>query len=244
MKKTKNISTNILKIGTYNIKHGGNLGSNCQAIGEEIAKEELDVVAIQEVDYFISRSGRQDIIKTIADYANYPYYQFFKALDYHDGEYGLGIISKYPFGKTQKIYLPHCQEQRILVEVVINFGEKKLNLFMTHLELGSYSDVRRHQFALIKEIIKERDIFILAGDFNVEDWHKPDAIFEYDEYFREYQILNNNNHTFYTYHSDYNKLDIAPIDNIITSPNLQIKNVYMKHNHNSDHNLFVGEFIW
>mgnify|MGYP001493718745 CR=1 FL=1 len=233
-----------LRIGTYNIKHGGHLGKNCQAIANLIAAEQLDIIGIQEVDYEISRSNKLNIIKEIAEYAQYPYYQFYKAINYSDGEYGLGIISKYPIEDIKITKLTHSKEQRILVETKITINEKILSFFVTHLELGDYESVRKFQFAMIKEEIKNHKSFVLVGDFNVIDWNKENGFFEYSDYFGEYQILNNKKHSFYTYHSDYNFQEIAPIDNIIVSKNFIVKKIYMIHNLYSDHNLLICILSW
>ena len=231
-----------IKIATYNIKHGGTLGKNCEAIGRLIAQEQVDIVGLQEVDYNISRSNKQDIVATIAKYANYPYYRFYKAITFSDGDYGCGIISKYPINDVSVLPLSHCQEQRILVETTIEIDRQQLPFFVTHLELGSYQDIRRHQFAEIHKQVSKHDCFILTGDFNVYDWNQEGMIFEYQEYLGSYQILNRPGRTYYTYHSDYHVEEIGPIDNIITSHDFKLKRVYMIHNHFSDHNLFVGEF--
>lgn len=240
LKKSENHMKKMLKIATYNIKHGGSLGKNCQDIARLIHDENIDVVGFQEVDSFISRSGNQDIIKTIATLAGYPYYTFHKALDYSDGEYGLGIMSKYPYHVITTIPLVQSIEPRILVEANLQVNDQEIPFFVTHLELGSYEEVRRHQFKQIKDHLSRHQKFILTGDFNVSDWNNENGIFEYQEFFGEYRLANHRYMSFYTYHSDYHLEEVAPLDNIITSQNVEMMGVYMIHNHYSDHNLFVA----
>ncbi|MFA7127276.1 MAG: endonuclease/exonuclease/phosphatase family protein [Bacilli bacterium] len=241
MKNSEKYMKKMLKVATYNIKHGGPLGKNCQDIARLINQENLDFIGIQEADFNISRSGKQNIIETIAKLAGYSYYTFHKALDYGDGEYGLGIISRYPYQVINSTPLVCSKEPRILVEVNIQLEEDNIAFFVTHLELGTYAQTRRHQFLQIKEALMSHKRFVLTGDFNVSDWNHQGAIFEYEEALGDYRFANHQQTCFYTYHSDYHVKDIAPIDNIITTRDIKMNHVYMIHNHYSDHNILIAE---
>ncbi|MGZ3846218.1 MAG: endonuclease/exonuclease/phosphatase family protein [Flavisolibacter sp.] len=99
-----------LKILSYNIHHANppSLPNtiNTDTIGGLINKYQPDLVALQEVDVNTSRSGRSlDEAKAIADKSG-MYFRFAKAIDYAGGEYGIAILSKYPFDSFNVFRLP------------------------------------------------------------------------------------------------------------------------------------------
>ena len=91
-----------LNIGSYNIANGLNF-KRITSIGTDIKNQNLDIVGVQEVDQFVDRTGRVDSMKMLSDASGLPYYAFFKAIDLQGGEYGVGILSKYPIAETDKI---------------------------------------------------------------------------------------------------------------------------------------------
>jgi endonuclease/exonuclease/phosphatase family metal-dependent hydrolase len=238
------MNSKTLKIGTYNIKHASDLGRYAQVMGELIAKNDLDIVGLQEIDLFCNRSGNKDILKEIAQAAGYPYYQFYKTISYQNGEYGLGIISKYPIENSKVISLSHCNEPRILVNALLNLGNFKLNFLVTHLDLGTYQDVRKYQFLEVAGTVKDLKSFILVGDFNVHDWNDVNnPLFEYEEYLSQYNLLNNQKNCFLTFSGRENiGGGILPLDNIITSNDFKQVKAYMVDTDYSDHDLLIGEF--
>lgn len=234
-----------LKIGTYNIRHGSDNGRNIIKIGKLLKEYDLDIVGIQEIDLFVNRSGNVDVLKGIAEAGSYQYYRFYKTIKYQNGDYGLGIISKYPIEDIAITPLTHCQEQRIIVHSQIDIEGRKINFLVTHLELGSYDAVRIHQFKQIETILDPLKSFILVGDFNVQDWTIAGNIFEFGEHFRKCNIINNPHNTFFTYSGkECIGEGISPIDNIITSYNYQIKDAQMIDTDYSDHDLLICELAY
>lgn len=231
---------NHLKIGSYNIRHGSDNGQNVAKIGKLLKSYDLDIIGIQEIDLFVRRSGNIDVLKEIAQVGDYQYYQFYKTINYQNGDYGLGIISKYPINNISQTILTHSQEQRILVHSKIDIDGEQINFLVTHLELGNYQDIRIHQFNQINNILKELKSFILTGDFNVQDWRKAGNIFEFGEHFQDYNIVNNPSNTFLTYSGkECIGGGVSPIDNIITSPNYKINKSQMIDTNYSDHDLLI-----
>lgn len=232
-----------LKVATYNIKHASDNGRYVKEIGKFIKDNNLDIIGIQEVDLFISRSGRQDILAEIAKEAGYPYYHFFKAINYQDGEYGNGIISKYPLTNITSYPLSHCRENRVLGKASVNINNINIEFLVTHLDLGTYEDVRQYQFKEVKDVIKEMDSFILVGDFNVHDWtDKLNDFFEYQEHLGEYNLINNKEKTYLTFAGkEIIGGGILPLDNIITSNNVSTIDAYIIDTYYSDHDMLVAE---
>src|SRR5690606_31245260 len=92
---------NALTFMTYNI-HIANTPSepasvvDIAAIAKVINEVKPDFVALQEVDRFTDRSGKDlDQAAALAELTG-MHHQFFKAIDRSNGEYGVAILSKYP----------------------------------------------------------------------------------------------------------------------------------------------------
>jgi len=231
-----------LKIGSYNIKHGSDNGRYCEGIGKLLRENDLDIIGIQEIDCFVNRSGNIDVLKEIASAGNYHYYKFYKTINYQNGDYGLGIISKYPFETISVTKLSHCKEQRLIVLAEVDINGFKMNFLVTHFELGTYEDVRKFQFIEVKNILKDLKYFVLTGDFNVQNWNEPGNFFEIGKHFDDYKILNNPHNTFLSYSGkECIGGGILPIDNIIVSNNIDFTKTYMVDTDYSDHDLLIGE---
>lgn len=181
-----------LKVMTYNIhianppsKGAGFIDIN--AIANVINTEKPDLVALQEVDRFTERSGKDlDQAKAIAEQTDMHYY-FAKALNRSGGDYGVAILSKYPLLSTKQQSLPGADGMEAelrtvgIVEVTLSTGEKVI-FGSTHIDHKS-DDSRRVQARDIITFLKPyEDIpIILGGDFNMtpenEIWNTLNTTF-------------------------------------------------------------------
>lgn len=159
-----------LRVGSYNIANGRNVSHDLALIGKDIKDMRLDVVGLQEVDQLVNRSGKQDTIKILAESSGLEYYAFFKAIDHDGGEYGLGILSRYPIISTEttKLY-SGSEEQRVLGHAVIDLGDSQIDFFVTHMSYESQT-LWDKQLKEICPILKESGDYILTGDFNVTNF--------------------------------------------------------------------------
>lgn len=171
-----------LSFGSYNIKHGADASLDMTKLASNITEFKMDVVGLQEVDQKTTRVNGIDTMKELSDATGYEHYAFFKAISYKGGEYGVGILSKYPIVETERIALEsENYEQRVLGRAAINVNGTVLQFFVTHL---SYEDkeVRTKQFLQIAEVLKGYDNYVLTGDFNTSDFSeyavlpRPDAV--------------------------------------------------------------------
>ena len=160
-----------LKIGSYNIANGREVGHDLSVLGNDIKEQGLDIVGIQEIDQFANRSGNQDTIKILSESSGLEYYTFFRAIHHDGGEYGLGILSRYPIvSKARKLLDSKGKEQRIFCKAVIDIDGEQINFFVTHL---SYEDMtlNAEQAATVVKELRETDgNFILTGDFNTSNF--------------------------------------------------------------------------
>lgn len=166
------IQSNSLKILTYNIHHANPPSKpniiDIDAIVNTIKKEDPDIVAMQEVDKMVNRSGNIDEAKIIAQKLGMKYH-FFKSIDYDGGEYGLAILSKYDLEDAKQILLPkkaESSETRSIIYANIQVNHQKITVACTHLDVTS-EESRVMQVKSIQNELKDiTNPIILCGDFN------------------------------------------------------------------------------
>ncbi len=163
-----------IRVMTYNIHHGNPPERpgviDLPAIAAVIKQHTPDLVALQEIDKVTKRTGQVDQLKQLAELTG-MFYFFSKGIDFDGGEYGVGILSRFPINRGTRYPLPSKAgleaEARSLavVHVTMPNGEG-LNFASTHLDLNN-----EHRMLQIKEInrvigSKKADV-ILAGDLNL-----------------------------------------------------------------------------
>jgi endonuclease/exonuclease/phosphatase family metal-dependent hydrolase len=159
---------------SFNIHHGEGTDGvlDLERIANVISSSEADIVGLQEVDkHFRQRSNFEDQAKWLAEKLG-MHYVFAANLDqdpYNPGEprrqYGTAVLSKYPILESHNYFLSSFgQEQRGLLETLINVKGNRIHFYTTHL--GTVEQ-RQTQVEEILEITGKRDgIKIITGDFN------------------------------------------------------------------------------
>ncbi len=165
-----------IRVLCYNIHHANPPSHpdsiDLNAIAEVIKQQQPDLVALQEVDVYTTRSGQSlHQAKELGRITGMEVY-FAKAIDYGGGEYGVAILSKYPMTEMKKYSLPTAAgtggEPRILATAIIKLPQGREILFAnTHLDAQGNDTNRILQAQRIVEILsKEKLPVILAGDLN------------------------------------------------------------------------------
>lgn len=158
-----------LRVLTYNIHHGeGNDGKvDLPRIAQVITAAQPDLVALQEVDNGVIRSGRIDQPAELARLTGMKSL-FGKAIPYNGGDYGQAILSKHPIEHVAIHALPGepDQEKRIAYAVRVMVAEQKLLFVTTHLHHNNAS-VREKQAETLNQVFSTvTDPVILLGDLN------------------------------------------------------------------------------
>ena len=167
-----------LKFMTYNI-HIGNPPSqpstvvDLDGIADAIKTVDPDFVALQEVDRFTDRSGKDlDQAKKLAELTGMNY-QFFKAIDRSNGEYGVAILTKYPIIEHQQVLLPPLPgnqgETRTAGWIRVELSDGKDFVFAsTHLDHLA-DENREYQSRELLKALKSYQKYpiVLGGDFNM-----------------------------------------------------------------------------
>ena len=165
-----------LKVMTYNLRFG-ELASMADIAGF-ISSETPDIVALQECDWatYRERAPKQNGVRFINElaYRTGMFGLYGKSIDYKQGYYGIGILSRYPVVRSERIRLPDCNgmegkkqtEPRImlLAEIELPSG-RHVTFVCTHLEVSS-SEVRVMQSQFINERLEDISPALIAGDFN------------------------------------------------------------------------------
>ena len=160
-----------LKLMTYNLRFGEL--SAMKQIGEYILSEAPDVVAVQECDWATcrKRAPHQNGVKFMNELAYHTgmFGIYGKSINYAGGYYGIGILSRYPVLRYERVLLPNDgkTEQRSMLVADIELPDGKIITFVnTHLEVKT-SQMRVEQVEFIEEYLKDwpNQIF-LAGDMN------------------------------------------------------------------------------
>ena len=228
-----------LRVGSFNVSAGGNVGGDISALAEEILALDLDIVGIQEVDEGTERSDGVYMTKALADACGFRYYKHTAALDYEGGTYGTAIISKYRIVDYSEIHLStySSQEPRAIGHARIEIKGFTIDFYNTHLSFESVY-TRSRQLNDLKYAIFSGSNSILVGDFNVV------SAAELALFADEYDIVNNGSMVTFPENG-------RPVDDIILERSWETvdcgaQDVAGK----SDHNLlwaeiaYVGDAVW
>lgn len=170
-----------LKVMTYNIA-GAAASTGVRSLAdlaEVIKKADPDLVAIQEVDVFTTRNGKDvHLARDLAALSGMDYWFFAKAMDFHDGEYGDAILSKFPIKESQAYTLSgdwegqHI-ETRSLARITVEVAGRDICFISTHYDHTS-NDWRTLQANETVDIVKDLDMpVILGGDLNCTPTSEP-----------------------------------------------------------------------
>lgn len=177
-----------VRVLCYNIHFGqGNDGAyDIPRIAEAIKKTQPDLVALQEIDVHVERSGRLHELRMLAEETGMSGH-FGPTQHYQGGLYGNGILSRLPVHEVHIQPLPYTEATpelltypRAAVAAVVGMpGGKKLRFISTHFQHAKFEDDRLAEAVAINGHFAADDPStdamgpevaalptILAGDFN------------------------------------------------------------------------------
>lgn len=159
----------MIRVATYNILHGALKGLD--AIGDVLEAIDPDLVALQEVDRGVARSGGVDQAARLASRLGFAH-AFACACPWEGGEYGLAILSRFPITGTRMVRLPSRAilsladgaEPRIMLAASVEAPDGPLNFACTHL--GLHPTERSLQADTIAAELAGLPRTLLCGDLN------------------------------------------------------------------------------
>lgn len=179
-----------LTLMTYNIFHGEhyyeNGKSNLEDIASVIKSVNPDFVALQEVDSMTIRTAgfnfgtKKDLVSELASMTEMNGY-FAKAIDYSEGGYGEGLLSRHDALMSQiQLPTPEGGEGRAMALATFTFENgQRITFGATHL-CHEYEENRVTQTGAVVKFMKSiPHATVISGDLNF----RPDS--------ESYQIIQN-----------------------------------------------------
>lgn len=206
-----------IKLASYNTK-ALMYSKDKEGIVQELKEIDADIVGIQEIDSFTNRSGQYDQMEYLAKEAGYPYWSFDKLIDHSGGEYGMGLLSRYPI-KSSEVVEYEVQGSadshvRKYARHVLKIKKKEVVVYNTHLAIRDGDDeVSLPQLTEVLARMDKDRYALLTGDFNMKAPVAAGAV----SGFENVKILNSGDPNSTAYIGK--KLASAYIDNIMTTKN-------------------------
>ncbi|MBA3918761.1 MAG: metallophosphoesterase [Gemmatimonas sp.] len=156
-------------VATYNIRHGRGMDGvvDLARTGRAIGALGADVVALQEVDRLVTRSGRVDESAELAAQLGMSH-AFGAFMPYQGGEYGLAILSRFPIRRQQALRLPDGNEPRValLAEVELP-SQRRVLVVNVHFDWVANDSLRYRQVESLATVLDTVSLpVVLLGDFN------------------------------------------------------------------------------
>ena len=160
-----------LKLLTYNVHSciGTDRRLAPERVAEVIAALNPDIIGLQELDVGRRRTGGIDQAHAIATILEMKFH-FHAALTVAEERYGDAILTALPSRVVKTGPLPSIGEQRGAVWIEVDLGNKKIQVFNTHLGLRRRDRVAQAQALVGPEWLDHPrcndNPVILLGDFN------------------------------------------------------------------------------
>lgn len=158
------------RILSYNIHHGEGMDgiTDLERIAALIRDIDPDLVALQEVDSVVERTGGVDQATVLGELTGMtPVFGEF--MPYQGGKYGMALLSAWPIIQTGNIRLPDGDEPRTALSAIVASpaSGRELRLVGIHFYRTEAERLAQAQ-QLEAHLSDETRPTILAGDFNSE----------------------------------------------------------------------------
>lgn len=164
-----------MTVMTYNIHSGRDLHNrlDLQGIADVIAGASPAIVALNEVRRCTSDIGGEDQLLALAKRLD-MHSAFAGAIPLLGGEYGVGLLSRYPIEAAATVRIPDIPEAerddwfepRVVLDARINVDGAPLRVLVTHVGLSA-GEQRAAIETLCALLQGEKGPILLMGDFNV-----------------------------------------------------------------------------
>jgi endonuclease/exonuclease/phosphatase family metal-dependent hydrolase len=163
-----------LRVMAYNVHHCGGMDGvvDVERIANIIKASNADLVALQEVDKDVPRSGNVDQAAELGRLTG-MYARFGKAIDYAGGEYGQAILSRWPIDEFEVVMLPSepDREQRIALAATIRGDGKRPEILFVGAHLDHQGEqLRLPQMEALLQFLRDSRIKeqFVCGDMNAQ----------------------------------------------------------------------------
>lgn len=176
-----------LRVLCYNIHYGqGNDGEyNLQRLADVIKASKPDLVALQEVDVGVKRSGRLHEVRILGELTNLKSH-FGPTQHYEGGLFGNAVLTNLPVESVVIQPLPYTEATpelttypRGAISVIVTLPDgERLNFISTHFQHNLEADRVEEAKAINQLFAVDNVTAILAGDMNAVPDSEPISILE------------------------------------------------------------------
>ncbi|MEX2402936.1 MAG: endonuclease/exonuclease/phosphatase family protein [Balneolales bacterium] len=167
VKETNDVDT--LRVFTYNIQRGLGMDgiTDIKRQADVIKEKNPHIVALQEVDVGVKRSGNIDIMTVFSGYLGMEPI-FHKNIAHEGGKYGNGTLTNLPIISSRNMHYASTEgEQRGLQQIELDFNGTRIVVMNTHLD-HRFEEERLNS---VEQIIETTRAYrgaavILTGDMN------------------------------------------------------------------------------
>jgi endonuclease/exonuclease/phosphatase family metal-dependent hydrolase len=161
-------TTDTLRILAYNTHHGEGTDGvlDLERIGELIAQVAPDLVALQEIDRLVERTGFVDQANEYGALTGMEAL-FGDFMPYQGGHYGMALLSRLPILEWTNHRLPEGTEPRSALTATVQLPNSGREVVFSGIHFYNTEEERLAQAQTLMQLLSsESDITILAGDFN------------------------------------------------------------------------------
>lgn len=163
-----------MKISTYNIFSGRTPGGAYDLDGKigVIRAFGAEIVSLNEVHRGTLHSAGRSQADDIADALGMRYRFFARSIWHNGGEYGIALLSRYPFRDARALPIPDAAEKdgsfepRVIIDAHIDINGKILHVISSHYGLSAPE--RRLAVETTLKLALTDEPTIMMGDLNTE----------------------------------------------------------------------------
>lgn len=168
------------RVATYNIHHarGTDDSVSVERIADVLRSLDADIIALQEVDERVTRSGGEDQAERLGALLGMQH-AFGSFMDYQGGRYGLAILSRCDIVDVDTLRLTEGNEPRVaLAARVVSANDDTLTFVNVHFDWVADDGYRFAQAREVTEYLDDlRGAYVIAGDFNDQPGSRTLALF-------------------------------------------------------------------
>lgn len=161
-------TSDTLRILAYNTHHGEGLDGrlDLDRIAGVIRSVAPDVVALQEIDRMVDRTGAVDQARIYGELTGLTP-QFGAFMAYQGGDYGMAILSRHPILESENVRLPPGAEPRTALAARVELPSSGRQVWIAGIHFYRTETERLAQAEATMNHFREAEIPVfLAGDFN------------------------------------------------------------------------------